>query len=463
METIMTKFRSHAVRFPTASFFRPLLQLTPLDVEQVAAQQHQVSLTEYYDILLAHEPPPPSEPTNNPALNVSLHRLNRALQAALQSIGGDVPEETPSTPEGADASAEAESLHQPPATEPQPQQTNVSDQLDTDSGVIQSPQLLTATDEHSEPEPEPEPEPSTQSSPLGPTLSPTNAVSAVDTTATSTATCEDDDSAGATASTTEPPLSSPVEPKPDPDPAPEPEQGPEPDPEPEPEPDVEPPAPEVDWAEARELEIARLGSENARLRALLGIDPASLTAAGIPDIDPEPPSMATLFLHHAAQSSSAWANGGAESSNPFTAGFREDPSVLGLAATPSRLHTLTPPNAPHHATDAAAGDTTARAGALANRASGVFVSASWGPFAAAAAAAAAGNGNGNGNGGGNGVGVGLPGQGPMAAQIQQQQKPQPPLGIPGLGRTELQGPGGGPGAGRGRGVLFGGRGRSVGW
>jgi hypothetical protein len=358
----MTKFRSHAVRFPTASFFRPLLQLTPLDVEQVAAQQHQVSLTEYYDILLAHEPPPPSEPTNNPALNVSLHRLNRALQAALQSIGGDVPEETPSTPEGADASAEAESLHQPPATEPQPQQTNVSDQLDTDSGVIQSPQLLTATDEHSEPEPEPEPEPSTQSSPLGPTLSPTNAVSAVDTTATSTATCEDDDSAGATASTTEPPLSSPVEPKPDPDPAPEAEQGPEPDPEPEPEPDVEPPAPEVDWAEARELEIARLGSENARLRALLGIDPASLTAAGIPDIDPEPPSMATLFLHHAAQSSSAWANGGAESSNPFTAGFREDPSVLGLAATPSRLHTLTPPNAPHHATDAAAGDTTARAG-----------------------------------------------------------------------------------------------------
>jgi hypothetical protein len=82
--------------------------------------------------------------------------------------------------------------------------------------------------------------------------------------------------------------------------------------------------------------------------------------------------MATLFLHHTAQSSSAWANGGTESSNPFTAGFCEDPSVLGLAAMPSHLHTLTPPNMPHHATDAAAGDTTAHGGALANRASGVF-------------------------------------------------------------------------------------------
>jgi hypothetical protein len=82
--------------------------------------------------------------------------------------------------------------------------------------------------------------------------------------------------------------------------------------------------------------------------------------------------MVTLFLHHAAQSSSAWANGGAELSNLFTAGFCEDPSVLGLAAMPSRLHMLTPPNTPHHTTDTAASDTTVRSGALANRASGVF-------------------------------------------------------------------------------------------
>ncbi|KAI9462297.1 hypothetical protein BJY52DRAFT_1116177, partial [Lactarius psammicola] len=119
METIMTKFRSHTV----------------------AAQQHQVSLTDYYDLLLAHEPLPPAEPANNPTLNIALHRLNRALQAALHSIG--------------------------------------------------------------EPEPELGPEPESES---------------------------------------------------------EPEQEQEPE-----------PAPEVDWAEARELEIARLGSENARLRALLGI------------------------------------------------------------------------------------------------------------------------------------------------------------------------------------------------
>ena len=460
METIMTKFRSHTVRFPTASLLR---QLTHLDVGQVAAQQHQGSLTEYYDLLLAHEPPPPAEPTNNPALNVSLHRLNRALQAALHSIGGEeVPEEIPPTSEGADASAEFEGIHQPPApptSEPQPCQT-VSDQLDAESPDIQSPQPHTATDQYSEPEPQ------AQSSPLGPSLPATNTVSAVSATATSTATSED--SASATTSTTEPPLSSHIEPKPDPDPAPEQGLGPEPklapEPEPEPEQEAEPPAPEVDWAEARELEIARLGSENARLRALLGIDPDSLTAAGIPDIDPEPSAIASLFLLHGATQapvaagSSAWANGGTEPTNPFTAGFREDPSVLGLAATPSRLHALTPPNAP------AATTATTATGALVNRASGVFVSASWGPFAAAAAAAAAGgNGNGNGAGAGAGIGVGLPGQGPMAAQIQQQKPPQPPLGIPGLARQmELQGPGGGPGAGRGRGVLFGGRGRSVG-
>ncbi|KAN0137607.1 hypothetical protein V8E53_004658 [Lactarius tabidus] len=71
--------------------------------------------------------------------------------------------------------------------------------------------------------------------------------------------------------------------------------------------------------------------------------------------------MATLFLHHAAQSSSAWANRGAESSNLFTAGFHEDPSVLDLAAMPSRLHTLTLPNTPHHATDTTAhGSVTCR-------------------------------------------------------------------------------------------------------
>ncbi|KAN0137572.1 hypothetical protein V8E53_004623 [Lactarius tabidus] len=82
--------------------------------------------------------------------------------------------------------------------------------------------------------------------------------------------------------------------------------------------------------------------------------------------------MATLFLHHAAQSSSAWTNRGTELSNLFTAGFHKDPSVLSLAAMPSCLHTLTLPNMPHHATDTAAGDTTMHGRALANHTSGMF-------------------------------------------------------------------------------------------
>ena len=455
METIMTKFRSHAVRFPTASLLR---QLLTVGVGQVAAQQHQVSLTEYYELLLAHEPPPPSVPTNNPTLNVSIHRLNQALIAALHSIGGDVPEETPLTSEAADTSAESDGLHQPPVP---PTSEPLLEQSDAVSRVIQSPQPQS---EHSEPEVQ------TQPSPLETSLSHITATTAVYATATATS----DDSASATsisASTSEPTSSSHVELNPEP----EPELGPGPDPELEEKPKPGPvpvpvpvPTPEeeeeVDWAEARELEIVRLGSENARLRALLGIDPSSLATAGIPDIDPDLSATSrSLFLYSggggssgsggaaqppvAAAGSSAWANGSGEPTSPFTLGFREDPSVLGLAATPSRLHALTPPN------DPAAVTATAGAGTLA---SGVFVTASWAPF----------TGGGGGGGGGNGIGVGLPGQGPMAAQ-NQQKPPPPPLGIPGLARTmELQGPGvggAGPGAGRGRGVLFGGRGRSVGW
>ncbi|KAI9511736.1 hypothetical protein F5148DRAFT_993377, partial [Russula earlei] len=86
METIMSKFRSHTI----------------------AAQQHQVSLTEHYDSLLAYEPPPPSESVANPTVNSSLQRLNHILQAALRSIAGKDPIETPdpsptSQPETADA------------------------------------------------------------------------------------------------------------------------------------------------------------------------------------------------------------------------------------------------------------------------------------------------------------------------------------------------------------------------
>jgi hypothetical protein len=179
--------------------------------------------------------------------------------------------------------------------------------------------------------------------------------------------------------------------------------------------------------------------------------------------------------HPPAAGSSAWANAGAETANPFTLGFREDPSVLGLAATPSRLHTLTPPNAPNAfmtASSSSDGNPNSTGGALTGRSAGLFVSASW------AAPPMGGNGNGNGPGPGIPIGVGFGGQGPGqgqygqgpigAPQIQQRSSP-PSLGFPGLARTvDLQGPGVGPGSGpgglgRGRGVLFGGRGRSVGW
>jgi hypothetical protein len=166
--------------------------------------------------------------------------------------------------------------------------------------------------------------------------------------------------------------------------------------------------------------------------------------------------------HPLAAGSSAWANASAETTNPFTHGFREDPSVLGLAATPGRLHTLMPPNAPNAfmTVNTLASTTPNAAGGapLTGRGAGVFVSASWGANPA------------NGNGTGPGIGVGV-GSVPVGVpQLQQQRSSPPPLGIAGLARMELQGPGvggsgSGPGggAGRGRGVLFGGRGRSVGW
>jgi hypothetical protein len=138
--------------------------------------------------------------------------------------------------------------------------------------------------------------------------------------------------------------------------------------------------------------------------------------------------------------------------------------VLGLAATPSRLHTLTPPNAPHAIMTATSStDVTPNS---TGRGAGLFVTASW------AAPPMGGNGPGAAVGvsvGGQGQGQG-PGLGPMGApQMQQQKSSPPPLGFTGLARTlDLQGPGVGPGSGpggpgHGRGVLFGGRGRSVGW
>ncbi|KAI0274914.1 hypothetical protein BC834DRAFT_839915 [Gloeopeniophorella convolvens] len=409
MDVIMTKFRSHTI----------------------AAQQHQVTLTEHYDTLLSQDPSPPTDLASNPALAISLGRLTQSLQAALLSTAGRDPAEAyleRSDPETEDA-------YQPSGASPPPEPRPQSSSGDADAPpVYQDPS-------GAEPAATQLPHPD----------------SSLGCASQSTSDPPPPQNHNATAATS----TSDTYPNPTP---PVPDAGPDTDANPDTDTDTDTDADtdagtdtdtELDWADARELEITRLEAENARLRAFLGIDAAALAAAGLPDVEPDPPTL----LGAPTAGSSAWAMGGAESANPFTLGFREDPSVLGLAASPSRLHALTPPSAP-----GGAGGSGAGAGSL-GRAAGVFVSAAWGAPP-----------GGGGGGGMQGMGGGMQGQGPPLGQMQQmqmQQQQQRPLslGVAGLARTmELQGPGigggggGGPGgAGRGRGMLFGGRGRSVGW
>jgi hypothetical protein len=373
-------------------------------------------------------------------MNLSLHRLNQAIQATLLSLAGHDPADT--LPEDANPNAEAGDSHELPDARPpsEPREGRASDAplLQPQTGLVE-PLQSDIADNLSE---QIEPEPQSQLSDSEPPLSHGSAVLPATAEATTATTTDATATAPATITTT------PANPIGSRDPSP-PARSETPD-------DLE-----LDWSEEREHEITRLESENAHLRALLGIDPDGLATAGIPDIDPEPPLITSSFHgapHPSAAGSSAWANSGAETANPFTFGFREDPSVLGLAATPSRLHTLTPPNAPHAIMTATASTSvtpSTASGTLTGRAAGVFVSASWG-------APPTGN-------DGNGAGIGM-GPGPVGPpQLQQPRSSPPPLGIASLARTmELQvpatgGPASGPGgAGRGRG-LFGGRGRSVAW
>lgn len=433
----------------------------------MAAQQHQVTLTEHYDPLFAREPSPPSESAANPAVNASLHRLSQVLQATLLSIAGHDPSEIS---ERTNTNVEAGGSYQPPGTRPaseqREQRLNDAPRLQLQSGLADPPQSDTTTSESTQVESETQAQ---QLSPSDPPLSHDGETAAVSAIATATAAADTATTSNANTTIATIPGNTP--------------EGPDPDPEPTSTPHSEAASAECDqdWSEVREQEITRLESENAHLRALLGIDSGGLAAAGVPDIDTEPTLIVSSFhaaSHPPAAGSSAWANAGAETANPFTLGFREDPSVLGLAATPSRLHTLTPPNAPNAIMTASSttdANPNSTGGALTGRSAGLFVSATW------AAPPMGGNGNGHGPGPGIPIGVGVGfggqgqqghgqyGQGPIGApQIQQRSSP-PSLGFPGLARTvDLQGPGVGPGSGagglvRGRGVLFGGRGRSVGW
>jgi hypothetical protein len=419
---------------------------------QGAAQQHQATLTEHYDLLLARDLSPPPESAAISAVNSSLHRLRQVLQATLLSIAGHDPSEIS---ERANTNAEASEPNQPPGTRPpsEPREERASDAalLQQQSGLADSSQPDTTPSQE-------ESETQTHLSPSEPSLSHDSETAPAISTANAAATATED--AATTIATT--PANPTEEESPDRSPTAHSETA-------NAEHDLD-----LDWSEVREHEIARLESENAQLRALLGIDPKGLDAAGISDIDTEPPFITSSFLgasHPLAAGSSAWANADAETANPFTLGFREDPSVLGLAATPSRLHTLTPPNAPHAMMTATDANPNSTGGALTGLGAGLFVSASWAvPPAGGNGLGGVGGVGGQGQGQGMGMGPGPgPGPGPMGAPQMQQKSSPPPLGFTNLGRTlDLQGPGvglgSGPGgSGRGRGVLFGGRGRSVGW
>ena len=431
---------------------------------QKAAQQHQLALTEHYDTILARGPSPPSESAVNPAVHVSLHRLSQVLQATLLSIAGHDPSEIL---ECINTNVEASGSCQPPGTRPaseqREQRPSDAPRLQLQSGLAGLADSLQPNIATSDSAAQVEFETQAQQlSPSEPSLSHDSATVSAVATATATVTADTIASSNVNTTTTTIPGNTSGSPEPDHTSTAHSETA-----------NAEC---DLDWSEVREQEITRLESENAHLRALLGIDSSGLAEAGISDIDTEPPLIVSSFhaaSHPPAAGSSAWANAGAETANPFTLGFREDPSVLGLAATPSRLHTLTPPNAPNAimtASSSSDANPNSAGGALTGRSAGLFVSASW-----AAPPPIGGNGNGHGHGpgmpiGGQGQGQGQYGQGPMmgAPQIQQRSSP-PSLGFPGLARTvDLQGPGMGPGSGpgglgRGRGVLFGGRGRSVGW
>src|SRR6266849_6281661 len=112
---------------------------------QMAAQQHQVTLTEHYD-LSAREPSPPSESAANPAVNASLHRLSQVLQATLLSIAGHDPSEIL---ERTNTNVEAGGSYQPPGTRPaseqREQRPSDAPRLQLQSGLADSPESNTAT------------------------------------------------------------------------------------------------------------------------------------------------------------------------------------------------------------------------------------------------------------------------------------------------------------------------------
>lgn len=86
METIMNKFRSHAVRFGLYALLPSVLTFI-----QLAAQQHELTLTKHYEsLLLSRETAQmQADLTSNSAVATSLQRLSENLHALLHSMAGE--------------------------------------------------------------------------------------------------------------------------------------------------------------------------------------------------------------------------------------------------------------------------------------------------------------------------------------------------------------------------------------
>jgi hypothetical protein len=90
METIMTKFRNHAVRL---TVFPPNLLPPNIPAYQLAAQQHELTLTRHYEALLLSRETQNLSSDLTASTNVarSLQRLSRHLRALLRSMAGENP------------------------------------------------------------------------------------------------------------------------------------------------------------------------------------------------------------------------------------------------------------------------------------------------------------------------------------------------------------------------------------
>jgi hypothetical protein len=110
MDTIMSKFRNHAVRLIVLSTVTTVLSLFKL-----AAQRHELTLTRHYEgLLLARES---QSLTNDLTLTTntsqSLHRLSKNLRALLRTMAGEEPEDVDLSPDSSNQKEDGEAENAP--------------------------------------------------------------------------------------------------------------------------------------------------------------------------------------------------------------------------------------------------------------------------------------------------------------------------------------------------------------